>query len=59
MQVDAASYATAKATQQVKEQVAVSLLKKSLEQTKRMMAELLQKPPQPPKNDQGTISLYA
>ncbi|BCD67353.1 hypothetical protein [Nitratiruptor sp. YY09-18] len=40
---DVAQYATVKATHQTKEQIAVSLLKKSMEQTKQMMEELVKR----------------
>ena len=55
---DAATLATLQSQQKVKEQMQVSLLKKMMEQTRQMMQEL-QKSLQPPKNDQGSISLYA
>ncbi|BCD61408.1 hypothetical protein NitYY0826_C0254 [Nitratiruptor sp. YY08-26] len=56
---DVAQYAIMTLTRQTKEQIAVSLLKKSIEQTKQMMEELVQKSLQPPKNEKGTLSLYA
>ena len=56
---DAASYSSFKAQEEVKAQAQVSLVKKSMELTEKLMQELLQKGLQPPKNDQGSISLYA
>ena len=55
---DMATLATMQSQQKVKEQAQVSLLKKMMEQTQQMMQEL-QKSLQPPKNDEGSISLYA
>ncbi|SMC08900.1 hypothetical protein [Nitratiruptor tergarcus] len=56
---DVAQYAIMTSTRQTKEQIAMNLLKKSIEQTKQMMEELAQKSLQPPKNEKGTLSLYA
>ena len=55
---DMAALATMQSQQKVKEQTQVGLLKKMMEQTQQMMQEL-QKSLQPPKNDEGSISLYA
>ena len=55
---DMAALATMQSQQKVKEQAQVVLLKKIMQQTQQMMQEL-QKSLQPPKNDQGSISLYA
>ena len=56
---DVATYSTYKAQEEVKAQAQVGLVKKSMELTEKLMQELLQKGLQPPKNDQGSISLYA
>ncbi len=55
---DMAAMATMQSQRKVKEQNQVALLKKMMEQTQQMMQEL-QRSLQPPKNDQGSISLYA
>jgi len=64
MQVnDVAAYSIYKAKQDVKSQINVSILKKSMELTQKMMQELqkgLQEAnPKPPANPNGSISLYA
>ena len=56
---DVASYATANAQAKVKEQVNISLVKKSMELTEKLMAELQKGLPKPPHNPNGSISLYA
>ena len=55
---DMATLATMQSQQKVKEQAQVVLFKKMMQQTQQIMQEL-QKSLQPPKNDQGSISLYA
>ncbi len=54
-----AKTAIEQSAKQIKDQVAVSILKKSMDQTKQMMRELIQKNLQPPKNMDGSISVYA
>ena len=60
---DMGLYSTNSSMQYVKDQTQVSLLKKAMQLNETVIKELLQKglqtQPQPPKNDQGTISLYA
>jgi len=58
---DVASYSTHRAQQKVQDQVNISILKQTMELTKKLMQELQEsmKSPKPPANPNGSISIYA